>query len=98
MSWTDDGANLLHVDVGAHSFSLYRSVESVDYVEDVVEAAVTGRIRETREVGRMTLRIPLRDGTVATERGYGPLALLPLPRRLRGPRTVAHPPYRAPEG
>ncbi|MFC0627596.1 hypothetical protein [Kribbella deserti] len=73
VEWCDNGpgTHLLYVDVGRHSVTLHRDDDSVDYLEQIVRAAVTGGITESRRPGRSRLEIPLADGMTATESGYG---------------------------
>lgn len=89
ISWNDHGPGtpLLHVDIGGHRVPLQRTAESVDYLEQIVRAAVTGQITESRAPGRTTLAITLADGTITTEHTYR----LSFTRKA----THTHPPYTA---
>ncbi|WP_328989084.1 hypothetical protein OG394_22930 [Kribbella sp. NBC_01245] len=87
ITWNDHGPGtpLLHVDIGRHRVPLQRTAASIDYLEQIARAAITGQITESRAPGRTTLTITLPDGTTTTEHTY----------RLSFTRTPTHthPPY-----
>ena len=95
VGWADpEYGPLLYAEIGSHRFSVRRAAESVDYLADIVLAAVSGRISETRSVQRSCLFIPRGDGSVAREKGFGfPLGLVPLPGWTRWGSSTVYPAY-----
>jgi hypothetical protein len=92
--WDPEDGRLLHIEVGSHRLSLSRTLDTVDYLADIVSAAVTGRISEVRSVQRKCLFIPRGDGSIAQEKGLGlPLGLIPLPGWTRRAKPVVYPAY-----
>jgi hypothetical protein len=94
VEWDDDGQLWIAIEVGDHQFSVLREVEAVDYVRDIVMAAIHGTITEVKAFGRAEIRIPRADGTVTRDAGYGfPFGLIPLPGWARRATPIEHPAY-----
>ncbi|WP_337830043.1 hypothetical protein [Pseudonocardia sp. TMWB2A] len=100
ISWDDYSENLVAVDVGDHSFTLHRHPDQAEYLRDIVDAAVAGRIVELHGLGRTRLVIPRRDGTTVHETGHRfPLGLVPLPgwpKRASSTTFAPYPPVQDP--
>lgn len=94
VGWDDYSENLVAVEIGSHHFTLHRHRDQVDYLRDIVDAAIAGRIVELRGPGRSRLLIPRRDGTTARETGYSILlVLVPIPGWHRRAHRTTFAPY-----
>ncbi len=77
-------------------WELGREDADVAFVEEVVQAAVAGRISEVFGPNRSTVTVTLSDGSTDSDTVYGPgvAGLLPRPGWRRRGTTVQYEPYR----
>ena len=87
----------LQVDVGSlgHGgrWELGRTPADVSFIEDVVQAALDGRVEEIAGPRRSRVEVTLSSGELAVETGYD--GCLPVPGWVRRGRRVQYAPYRS---
>jgi hypothetical protein len=96
VSWADLGAEIV-VSVGDNGgrWELEREPEDVAFVEELVRAAIAGRLTEEVAPGRSRVEVTLSDGSSKAETGYTGLSgCLPMPFWTRWSRKVQYLPYR----
>ncbi len=75
-------------------WELDRTMEDVDFIEQVVRAVAAGRVVEVFGPGRSRVEVTFPDGTQAVETGgVSPRGCLPSPGWVRRGRRVNYAPY-----
>ena len=97
VGWDDMGSQLQAYAGGGHGgrWELDRSPDDVDFIEEVVHAAIEGRVAEVLGPSRSRVEVTLRSGEVVAETGgVAPGGCLPLPGWVKFGRRLQYEPYR----
>jgi hypothetical protein len=89
------GDIIFQLDVGGLVWELRRTSQDLDFIENVIQALIAGRVYSVQAPGRVRVVVTMPDGSRVKQRFYDSSSgCLPLPFWTRWAERTQHVPYR----